>query len=62
MHDAVEDAYKKYMYNRHEFGEALAYLAATLLGVGSATGYDIFDEIEKAYKRHKEDDELSTKN
>lgn len=62
MHDAVEDAYKKYMYSRQEFGEALAYLAAALLEVGSATGYDIFDEIEKAYKRHKEDDELNTIN
>ena len=50
LHDAIRNAFQAYEYNRKEFGKELAYVAAALLGVANATGYDLFDEMQKEFK------------
>ena len=53
LHDEVRNAFQAYKYNRKEFGSALAYVAASLLGIANVTGYDLFEEIEKEFKNIK---------
>ena len=53
LHDEVRNAFQAYKYNRKEFGSALAYVAISLLGIANVTGYDLLDEIQKAYRKIK---------
>ena len=53
LHDEIRHAFQAYEYNRKEFGKELAHVAVSLLGVANATGYDLFDEIQKEFRNIK---------
>ena len=53
LHDEVRNGLQTYKYSRKEFGSALAHIAVSLLGIANVTGYDLFEEIEKEYKKIK---------
>ena len=57
LHDEIRHAFQAYVYNRKEFGKELAHVAVSLLGVANATGYDLFDEIQKEFRSIKRDNE-----
>ena len=53
LHDEIRHAFQAYEYNRKEFGKELAHVAVSLLGIANATGYDLFDEIQKEFRNIK---------